>query len=121
MYADFSYYSDTFGGCLLNADEYNKCANEATDYIDYITAGKAANVTDEAVLNKLKRCCCKMAEAYGQMLKSQNDANIQSESVGSYSVTYRSTADIEASKNIKFREIVSIMLVNTGLMYRGRC
>lgn len=120
MYADFEFYTDCFGG-TLDQSSFKRYAMDASEYLDYITGGKAAKVTDEATLRKLRRACCKLIEAYADSANTTSAANgnIASETVGSYSVSYRSPSETESERKSKLADICRMALAGTGLLYRG--
>ena len=88
MYADYTYYSESYGGSAVSADDFPRLAAKASAYIDSVTMGRAAANTDN---DRLKCCCCDLVETLhssedtGGMLK-------QSETVGSWSYTLNSAA-----------------------------
>ena len=118
-YATYDYYVNTFYGDSLTADVFDKYAARASDYIDYITMGKAAGYNDEN--NQLAKCCCALAEKFGAFdaeVSVAADA-VASETVGSHSISYRSSADIKAGLDSALLAIAQMYLLSTGLLYRG--
>lgn len=127
MYADYSYYTDTFFGDMIPENKFPKYATAASDFIDYFTMGKAAN---NAELPAVKKCCCALAEQYmtidtirsAAAAKVTADGIIASESVGSHSRSFRTGADgtqaVEAEEK-KLAQIARVYLMPTGLLYRG--
>ena len=134
MYADFEYYTTEFYGDLVPAESFNKYAMRASAFIDYYTLGKAAK---NAALPEVKRACCALAEKYF-LIDAANRAAASaalgmgaagekaSETVGSYSVTYRSggesiAAALNTEKDIEshLTATARMYLANTGLLYRG--
>lgn len=95
----------------------------ASSYLDYITMGKAKKNTN---LHALKMACCALAEQYqvfmaAQKRVSSEHGELQSESVGSWSQSYRSGAEtMEAAKG-QMAAVAGQYLAHTGLLYRGRC
>ena len=126
MYADLTFYTDVFMGVLFTQDgyteaDYNRNATHASDYIDYITMGKAKKHAD---LDAVKKCCCALAEQYVTIQNIQTraakaDGEIQSESVGSHSRSYRSGADMLRDAQAELANIARRYLLPTGLLYRG--
>ena len=65
MYADYSYYMDTYyGDVFTDETTYNRYASRASDFLDYVTMGKLAGnlPSDEPSLNKIKKAVCVAAE-----------------------------------------------------------
>lgn len=125
IYADYSYYSDSYYGDLIPEDDYIKCAARASDYIDRITMNRAQ---DYMVLHPdsdaVKKACCAIAEQLLQINRTRAAAiaeggEIASESVGSHSVSYRSGTETAAALEANLRRIAASYLATTGLLYRG--
>lgn len=82
--------------------------------------GKAASYDDAD--DRLKKACCAMAEQYAiadGVTASMASGEVASESVGSHSVTYRSSAEVKASLQASLQNAAYIYLTPTGLLYRG--
>lgn len=118
IYADYAFYKTVYRGAAISESDFAALAVKASDYIDYITREKA-NRCDERV----KKACCALAETYQIIDNARANAlhgEKQSESVGSWSVTYRSTADGAADAEKTLYSIAQRYLAN--YMYRGgRC
>lgn len=136
-YADYEYYTDTYLGTAIKEEDFPRLALRASTYLDYYTAGKAAqNAPPDAV----KMACCAVAEQYqaidtAQALAqkslsaalSQEGGELQSQSVGSWSKNYRSGGESAAqaaasatSTKAGLASAASMYLAGTGLLYRGR-
>src|SRR5699024_6955276 len=97
----YEYYTTTYLGTAIDEANFPRLALRASTFLDYYTQGRAAQNPD---LDVLKMACCAVAEQYQSIdLASkaalnalQNSANVgeggelQSQSVGSWSKTYRS-------------------------------
>lgn len=123
VYADYEFYTTEFLGTELDESAFNQNAVRASSYLDYITMGKAEKNAD---LHALKMVCCALAEQYQAFLSAQKrviseNGEIQSESVGSWSQTYRSGSDAMEAAKVQMASIVGQHLAHTGLLYRGRC
>lgn len=118
MYADYTFYVDEYLGSMIHEADWNKYATRASDYIDYITGGKAAGYDD--VNNNLAKACCAVAEqiAVSDTI-SASVAGVASETVGSHSVSYRSQAEIKAGAQSAMLSAAQMYLFPTGLLYRG--
>ena len=142
IYADFEFYRDSYFGKLIPEEDFPRLSLRASQYIDYITQGRAAA---RAELEPVKMCCCELAEQY-QTIETARElaakslsagvsevsdgAEVQSESVGSWSRSYRSSGDSAVSAaqaaaegNAALLETARRHLTGTGLLYRGgrRC
>lgn len=86
MYADYSYYTESYGGSAVSEEDFPRLAARASAYIDKLTFGRAA---EHAADERLAQCCCDICNVLQQ--SSESGAVKQSESVGSWSVTYANT------------------------------
>lgn len=127
MYADYTYYSTAFYGDAIPIEQWPKYAMLASQYIDYMTFGKAA---ENAELPEIRNCCCALAEQYQSIdavrraasAKVTDDGIIASESVGSHSRSFRSGVDGQQAvqgAEAELSNIVRRYLLPTGLLYRG--
>ena len=103
-YADYEYYKNTYLGTAIKEDDFPRLSLRASSFLDYYTQGKAAKNAD---LDALKMACCAIAEQYQYIdtaqalaqkslsasLESSDTGELQSQTVGSWSKTYRSGGD----------------------------
>lgn len=115
-YADYTFYSTTFGGTKITADKWNYYAGLASDYIDSATFGQAASVTDTSTLTLMKKACCLCAESVYNAEQSSN-GTVSSERIGDYSVSYAGSSTAQQEKSMQMS--VKRYLAHTGLLYRG--
>ena len=135
-YADFEYYANTYLGTAIEFNDFSRLSLRASAFLDYYTQGRAAK---NAELDALKMCCCAIAEQYQYIdtakalaQKSitsslENNGELQSQTVGSWSKTYRSGGDSaqQALSSVQTAQaalatIAQQYLAGTGLLYRGR-
>lgn len=133
VYVTYDYYVGTYYGQTPESD-FNRLSVRASSYLDYITLGKAAKNSD---LDAVKMACCALIDAYSGVEKAREAASksldamqgseLQSQTVGSWSRTYRSGADTASGALSTAAEIekglylvASRYLLTTGLLYRGR-
>lgn len=113
IYADYTYYTDTYGGKAVSVEDFPRLAAKASAYIDRLTFGRAADFPDD---ERLKRCCCELCESLlltdgsGGMVK-------QSESVGSWSYSLAGSSE-GASETVMARAACRTWLPAEWL-YRG--
>lgn len=135
LYADYAFYANEYFGTVIQEHDFPRPALRASQYIDYITQGKAAEMPD---LEAVKMACCALAEQYQLIDTAQEMAQkslassgggqeLQSQTVGGWSKSYRSGGDsaqasMQASIDAKtmLYRIAQQYLANTGLLYRGR-
>lgn len=112
MYADYTFYTERYFGTAISESDFPRLSLKASQFLDYYTMNRAKDYTiDDAV----KYACCAVAEAYLTAEQAQGKRGILSESVGSYSVSYR---DIQES-NDALSAAAKQHLAFTGLLYRG--
>lgn len=114
IYAEFYHYKGEFHG-TMDVHDYDRLARRASDYLDFITFGRIANVTDEAVMEKVRMACCAIADVF---LLNEQGGGIASETNDGVSVTYVNGTGSKTDEQ-RLRQTALIYLGNTGLMYRG--
>lgn len=134
VYADFAYYSGTYMG-TVSEENFPRLAVRASSFLDYYTLNKAK---DNADLDAVKMCCCALVDKYAVIEAAQalavknlsnaaaNDAEVKSETVGSYSRTLATGGEsalsaLSATDGAKklLAETCREYLAHTGLLYRG--
>lgn len=117
-YADYNFYVNDFHGDVIAGEDFDKYASRASDYLDYITMGKAKSYDDTN--DALAKACCAVAEQI-DLADSVGVAAgmVASETVGSHSVSYRSGAEMKASLDASMLNAAQMYLLPTGLLYRG--
>ena len=128
IYADYNFYVSSFYGNVIPEEEYAAAALRASQFLDYYTMNRAKQQPE---LEALKLACCALAEEYHTIItaarqQSQTmagDGEMQSQTVGGYSVTYRNRGEAlsEASAQAQSRlaTVARQYLAHTGLLYRG--
>ena len=135
-YADYEYYTTAYLGTAIKEDDFPRLSLRASSFLDYYTQGRAAQNPD---LDALKMACCAVAEQYQYIDTAQalaqkslsasleSDGELQSQTVGSWSKTYRSGGDSaqQALSSVHTAQaalgsVVQQYLAGTGLLYRGR-
>lgn len=118
-YADYTFYTESFLGKSIPAEEFGHYALLATQYINSVTFDRIVGEPIEAV----KMACCAVAEAYRSAYGASYYkalSGIASESVGSHSVSYATPNSATAKiPEEKLYSATKLWLGNTGLMYRG--
>lgn len=136
-YADFDFYANEYYGQAVDEIAFPHLAILASSYLDYYTQGRAGKSPE---LKELKMACCALAEQYQVIEHAQALANknlsaamesdcgeVQSETVGSWSKSYRSGGDsagaaasVAANAQAYLAAVARQYLSGTGLLYRGR-
>lgn len=131
MYADYSDYIGEYGGTMIPEEHWQRAARAASSRMDAATFGRLEDGVPAEHAAKVRACCCELAEQFWMLtnsLTAQDDAaGKASESIGAYSVTYRSTAETvgsllygeSAGLEDLLRSIIGRHLGRTGLLYRG--
>lgn len=136
-YADYDFYKNEYFGRAISEADFPRLALRGSQYIDYITQGR---VEAKADLEAVKMCCCELAEQYQTIEAAQELAQkslsagsdgpeVQSETVGGWSRSYRSggasaqsAAQVAAENKAALYSIAQRHLSFTGLLSRaGGC
>lgn len=130
-YADYKDYRLIYCGTLFTAaEQFLPCAMRASDYMDAVTFGRLESGVPEEFSEKVKKCCCALAENFFYYdAKMQPDAAVsggakQSETNSRYSVTYSNPLDSLSTltggsfETYQYNTALRY-LGRTGLMYRG--
>lgn len=116
MYADYSYYTDSWAGTLIPAQEFNRYARKAERLINYI-------IGVQEVTEPIKNAVCAAAEAAYELRQSVANIpqGIKSENTDGYSVTYKDYHPDELTDRERRAMFIAIRqeLYNTGLLYQG--
>lgn len=121
LYADYSYYTETYGG-KLEAEAYTYFGARASRLIDQLTFGRADHAPD-IMADRIKWCCCELAdELHLQDATSEQTGHgaIASESNDGYSVSYvarQEGQDMAASAKVCSRNLTWPV----NLMWTGVC
>lgn len=110
MYVDYDYYSNTYQG-KVKAEDFTNLEIKAKNTLDYYTFNRIETVDDN-----VKLAVCELID-FMQEDRENEGKEIESEKVGSYSVTYSKENIISKSK--KQRNIINKYLGHTNLLYRG--
>ena len=133
-YADYTYYTGVYMGTVSSGD-FPRLAVRASSFLDYFTQNRAK---DNAELDAVKMCCCALVDKYAVIEAAQalamknlanaasNDAEVKSETVGSYSRTMATGGEsalsalnaTDGAKNL-LAATCNEYLAHTGLLYRG--
>lgn len=121
-YADFVYYTDVYHGTSIGENEWPMLSERASDYVDYITQGRAEQ---NSALPQVKKTVCALAENFQIIEKAKSAAisdngELASQTVGSFSATYRSSAETAQQYQRQLYNVAAQRLSNTGLLSRGR-
>ena len=137
IYADYEFYSCCYYGSV-NEEDFQRLAVRASSFLDYYTQNRVKKCAD---LHEVKMACCALVDKYkaietAQELAQKNllaglasdSGELQSETVGGYSRTFRSSGDssmavLKAADSMKsaLADTAREYLAHTGLLYRGRC
>lgn len=112
MYATFDFYQNTYGGKVAE-DDFKPLAARAGSLINYYTFGRIEEVTEE-----IKYAQCELIDNI-KNFEAQEQKNIKSESVGSYSVTYADEAKSATSLNKESQRMIIYRWLPNNLIYRG--
>ena len=121
-YVDYTYYSNTYKGTAISSDRFDYYEMQAEALIRELTLEASDEHSED---KEVMMATCAAAEQLYNVLEPSDTAadaaNIASEKVGEYSVTYRSVAASDRIAEAKKAAVVSARtwLAPTGLLYRG--
>lgn len=120
-YADYEFYKNEYFGNAISEEHFNRLALRASGFLDYYTRGKTKNHTDKV---EVKMACCAVAEKIliletSEKRLASDSGALQSETVGSYSVSYQNGADVTETAKSEMVIAARQYLAHTGLLYRG--
>lgn len=129
VYADYDYYSNVYLGTAISSDDFPRLAMRASAFLDYATMGRAGKHAD---LDAVKMSCCAVADDYQTIETARELANkslsaslksssggsgeLQSQSVGSWSKTYKSGGS-SASEALEVTTNAQETMFATAAMY----
>lgn len=114
---DYNFYTDTYHGCSISADEWPQLEARATDQLRRYKRIYTVTAPDE---NAEAMAVCAMAEAMAYFIAAQNGMGaVASASIGSVSVSYGSAANsIDISPKGQEKELLRCAKVYLDV-YRG--
>ena len=87
---NYEYYKNTFGGTLIPSESFKRLEIKATSDFNYFTSSRVSS--NEQVTNDIKNVICEICELKYQQEQYRTNITkeniVQSETVGSHSVTY---------------------------------
>lgn len=114
MYADYTFYKNSFGGVVIPEERFGYFCVKASAYLDYMVCRE---LTEDDITTAVKNAVCDIAEVMFGSESAMHTAGISSETVGSHSVSYSSSADKEL--NGRMNTALKFWLGNSGLLYVG--
>lgn len=137
IFADYAYYTGTYGGELIPEEKYPFVSGKATDRINAATFGRIESSVPTEYEEVVKRCCCELAEqiylvtqGFGSAFSAGSAGSsgiIASETNSKYSVSYRSGSEVlgaqlkggAAGLDDICSSIILRLIGRTGLLFRG--
>lgn len=118
MYADFTYYTVSWAGTLMSAQDFAEYSQKAERLINYVTQRRIKNVTDE-----VRNAVCAAAEAAFEVRSAVSNIpqGVKSENTDGYSVTYK---DYDAEMLFRKEQRAMLQAIRqelsgTGLLFQG--
>lgn len=132
-FADHTFYTDSYKGVSVSADDFTRLALRASYAVDLHTFGRASDVIqkndDAETIERIRMATCSAAEALARFNGDAAGPNgnaagpIVSETVGEHSVSYaqpgRAQQEAEMSESEVIAASIRPYLAMTGLMYQG--
>lgn len=120
-YVDYIFYTTIYAGTTIAETDFPALAIRATRMVSYLTFDRADAVIDADedadIVEAIKLATCAVAD---KMLEVESSPQqIQSERVGSHSITYAQNSYQLLPNERKYLMAAKPFLVRTGLLYRG--
>lgn len=113
MYADFTFYADTYRGTATVTD-YNRVAVRASAYVDRMTSGRAKTATGND-LEAVKMAECAIVD---ELINQERGGIVTSESNDGVSRSY-ATGSVVLSSTQRIYAAADVFLSNTNLCFAG--
>lgn len=116
MYVDYDYYSNNYKG-KVKEEEFTTLEIKASGILNYYTFNRIEDITDN-----IKLTICELIDYIAEEERVRTEKEIQSESVGTRSVTYAIAKNRNKNSSVVKKEqkdIIYKYLAHTGLLYRG--
>lgn len=121
-YADYAFYTDTYGGTVITAEDAPKSLQKASETIDSLTYCRILEKGFEGLSGFQKgiiqRCACALAE-----WQTQNadilDNPYSSYSINGVSATWGKTSSVRQINGILIPNQIYSDLIKTGLCFPG--
>ena len=111
-YADYTYYTETYGGKSGKQEDFLRLSAGASAYLDRVTSGRAGEHSED---DRLKICCCALCDILAATADTGGMVK-QSESVGSWSYSLASGSAATVEEPMYKR---CLMWLPAEWMYRG--
>ena len=121
MYTDFDFYTNTYYGSLISADDFSALERQAALFVDRLSFNRLNSrwpITD-----KVRMAVCAVAEAIKRhedaIQLAASSAGFKSENNDGYSVTYQDPDVLQAQLLRAQTDAARPYLIYTGLMDRS--
>jgi len=122
-YVTYQYYTTTFLGVAIASNDFSRLALRASAEIDRVTFNRTAAIvlaaTDTETIDLIKMAACSVAEQIQTNEAEGGSDGIQSEQIGSNSVTYAENSSKRFSNIKKIQDAARLYLESTELMFAG--
>lgn len=113
-YATYEFYTSGYYGNKIPESDFTRLSERASEYIDYITFGRASTYDDTTDL--LKKACCAVAEAYQS---NENGGGVVAETIGKITRNYAAGVSTAPTEEQRLYKAVNRYLGRTELLYLG--
>ena len=116
MRVDYNYYSNVYKG-KVREEDFTSLEIKASGILNYYTFNRIEEVTEN-----IKLAICELIDYIAEEERIRNEKEIQSESVGTHSVTYAIAKNRNKNSSVVKKEqkdIIYKYLAHTNLLYRG--
>lgn len=115
-YTDFTFYENTYHGNVIPADDFERIADRASDFLDVITFDRLVDglPDDERAKTKVQKAVCAVAEKLYELELAEKQANAAAQAGGSSGTSGGTTSGIVSSRSAGSESISYASLSDTA-------
>jgi hypothetical protein len=121
-YADYKYYTETYGGSIITAQNASKTLQNASDTIDVLTYCRIVSCGPEGLSEHQKSIVQKVTCALAEWQEENHDmlsSPYSSYSINGVAATWGASAGVRKINGVMIPNNLYAELVKTGLCYPG--
>ena len=115
-YTDFTFYENTYHGNVIPADDFERMADRASDFLDVITFDRLVDglPSDERAATKVQKAVCAVADKLYELELAEKQANAAAQAGGSSGTSGGATSGIISSRSAGSESISYASLSDTA-------
>ena len=115
-YTDFTFYENTYHGNVIPADDFERIADRASDFLDVITSDRLVDglPSDERTATKVQKAVCAVSDKLYELELAEKQANAAAQAGGSSGASGGVTSGIISSRSAGSESISYASLSDTA-------